>query len=272
MTEAIRPIIIRRKKVYAADGHHGGAWKVAYADFVTAMMAFFLLMWLLNATTEEQRKGIADYFSPNIPLASVSGGGSEALSGDTVFTTSKMAQSGTGADHDNAKRQSSFYEDEAAKLDAEEIEKQLDAMNNELEMLDPGLAEQVMIHMSPEGIVIELVDQKDSPLFNSGSATPSSVLTTLTHILVDSLSGIGNEIKIVGHTDKHSFVNKADYSNWDLSTDRANSARRLLAKNGFPLQQVAEVSGKAATEPLTNDPYSAQNRRISITLLTPQSL
>jgi len=97
MSEDVRPIIIRRKKVYAADGHHGGAWKVAYADFVTAMMAFFLLMWLLNATTEEQRKGIADYFNPNIPLAAVSGGGASALSGDSVFTQDTLAQNGTGA-------------------------------------------------------------------------------------------------------------------------------------------------------------------------------
>ncbi|NQZ72997.1 MAG: chemotaxis protein MotB, partial [Dinoroseobacter sp.] len=90
------PIIIKRKKIVVEDGHHGGAWKVAYADFVTAMMAFFMLMWLLNATTEKQRKGIADYFNPTIPVTRVSGGGDGALGGDSVFTEDSLAQSGTG--------------------------------------------------------------------------------------------------------------------------------------------------------------------------------
>ena len=278
MTDEIRPIIIKKKKIYAADGHHGGAWKVAYADFVTAMMAFFLLMWLLNATTEEQRKGIADYFSPNIPLASISGGGADALNGDTIFSQSKMAQSGTGSNSKKANRNHYEHEDSMDGSNnqgnddssATEIEKQLAIMNSELKESAPELAEQIMIHMSPEGLVIELIDKEDSPLFNTGSARHSEVLSALTATLVKSLDQIGNEIKIVGHTDRHSFVGSTQYSNWDLSTDRANSARRLLLESGFPLGQISEVSGKAATQPLTEDPYSPQNRRISITLLTPQ--
>ena len=106
------PIIIKKKKVIAGDGHHGGAWKVAYADFVTAMMAFFLLMWLLNATTEKQRKGIADYFNPTIPVNRISGGGEGAFGGDSVFTEETLAQNGTGAstsDSVKSKSKSSMY-------------------------------------------------------------------------------------------------------------------------------------------------------------------
>ena len=272
MTEPVRPIIIKRKKVVAADGHHGGAWKVAYADFVTAMMAFFLLMWLLNATTEEQRKGIADYFSPDIPLASVSGGGADALSGDTIFTQSKMAQSGRGSEKDKANRgRQSDGEGAQKATDPAQVEARMTAMNTQLETLDPELARQVTIYMSPDGLVIELIDEEDSPLFTMGSAKPSPVLNTLTDVLVNSLADIGNKVKIVGHTDMHGFGARNDYSNWELSSDRANAARRLLAGKGFPADQIAEVSGKAATMPYDKDPYSARNRRISITLLSAET-
>ena len=106
MTEAVQPIIIRRKKIYkVAGGHHGGAWKVAYADFVTAMMAFFLMMWLLGATTEDQRKGISEYFNPDIPLAAVSGGGADALNGDSMFTEMTKARNGTGSTRDKTQAQ-----------------------------------------------------------------------------------------------------------------------------------------------------------------------
>lgn len=256
MSDELRPIIIKKKKVYAADGHHGGAWKVAYADFVTAMMAFFLLMWLLNATTEEQRKGIADYFNPNIPLAAVSGGGADALAGDSLHTQDTLAQNGTGANGDEKEKGASV-----------EVQQQVEAMNQALIAADKQLSEHLMLKISPEGLVIEIVDKTDSPLFDSGSAQPSPILTELVSIVAQSFQSVGNEIKIVGHTDNHAFASERNYTNWELSSDRANTARRLLTQKGFPAGQIAEVVGKASTEPLSDDPYSPHNRRISITVL-----
>ena len=259
MSDAPQPIIIRRKKVYAADGHHGGAWKVAYADFVTAMMAFFLVMWLLNATTEEQRKGISDYFNPDIPLAAVSGGGSDALKGSSIYTQDTLAQDGTGA---RDEKQTS-----KKPVDAEALEQKVKKMNEALVTVDKGLSEHLMLKMSPEGLVIEIVDKTDSPLFDSGSARPSPILQELVAIVAQSFESVGNEIKIVGHTDNHAFPAARGYTNWELSSDRANTARRLLTQKGFPSTQIAEVVGKASTEPLSEDPYSPHNRRISITVL-----
>lgn len=264
MSDAARPIIIRRKKIIAGGGHHGGAWKVAYADFVTAMMAFFLLMWLLNATTEEQRKGIADYFSPNIPLAAVSGGGADALSGDSILTQDTLSQSGTGVKskegHDAQRNRSAAA---AAKL----AEQQTEALNTALMAEDKELLDHVTLKMSPEGLVVELIDSDSRPLFNVGDATPSELLRKLLRVLTDSFRDVENSIKIVGHTDARAFITSTGYSNWELSTDRANTARRLLMNYGFEREKIGEVSGKASTDPLSGDPLDARNRRISITLL-----
>lgn len=254
MSNDTRPIIIVRKKVVAGDGHHGGAWKVAYADFVTAMMAFFLLMWLLNATTEEQRKGIADYFSPNIPIAAVSGGGSDALSGDSLYTVDTLTRSGTGAQVENSRK-------------SELSEAQMDALNEALQAENSALMEHVSLKMSPEGLVIELIDGEDDPLFAVGQARPSDLLQQLLKVVSESFGSVQNSVKIVGHTDALGFHNTARYSNWELSTDRANTARRLMIDYGFPYLQISEVSGKAYTDPLSDNPLAAGNRRISITLL-----
>lgn len=263
MTETVRPIIIRKKKVYAADGHHGGAWKVAYADFVTAMMAFFLLMWLLNATTEEQRKGIADHFSPNIPIVSVSGGGSGALSGDSIFTQDTLIKSGTGAKDNGDDAVNSEQKDQAD----EKSQNQIKALNEALIAQNEGLLKHVSLKLSPEGLVIELIDGDDAPLFSIGDTTPSDLLKELLMVVTDSFSSVKNNIKIVGHTDSRAFANRKQYSNWELSTDRANIARRLLVSNGFAIEKISEISGKAYTDPLSDNPLAPQNRRISITIL-----
>ncbi len=264
MSDAARPIIIKRKKIIAGGGHHGGAWKVAYADFVTAMMAFFLLMWLLNATTEEQRKGIADYFSPNIPIAAVSGGGSDALSGDSLFTQDTLSRSGTGVKNDTGNAE----QEETKKAEAAALtEAQIEALNNALLSENADLLEHVSLKMSPEGLIIELIDSTSEPLFSVGEATPSALLLQLLRIVTDSFGSIQNNIKIVGHTDARAFATGTNYSNWELSSDRANTARRILMDYGFPSEKISEVSGKAYTDPLALDPLAAKNRRISITLL-----
>lgn len=266
MSEAVRPIIIRRKKVYAAAGHHGGAWKVAYADFVTAMMAFFLLMWLLNATTEEQRKGIADYFNPNIPIAAISGGGSDALNGDSIFAEEIRAKDGTGALQSTTHDKSPEGKTDSAEVEAITSER-IEALNAALQAENSQLAEHVMLKMSPEGLVIELVEGDNKPLFSIGNSQPSDLLIKLISVISDALGSVNNDLKIVGHTDSRAYISGSTYSNWDLSTDRAHTARRLLMGKGFKEQQIVEVAGKADTDPVNDNPLAAQNRRISITLL-----
>lgn len=267
-------IIIKKVKKVSGDGHHGGAWKVAYADFVTAMMAFFLLMWLLNATTEDQRKGIADYFNPSVPVSPISGGGSDLLNGATVFSEETLARDGTGgakAYEVKAAKNVDDAEDAAAEEMArqtkglEELqEKLLDNINDEK---TKGLLKHIQTRVTPEGLVIELVDTEGEPLFEKGASRTSPTLNLLLEIVSKTLTRVANDISIVGHTDSLAYSNTGEYSNWDLSTDRAHRARRIMIKAGYPTSQISEVAGKADTEPLVEDRYAPQNRRISITIL-----
>ncbi len=269
-----QPLIIKRKKVVKGGGHHGGAWKVAYADFVTAMMAFFLLMWLLTATTEEQRKGLADYFNPTIPISRISGGGSDALNGSSIFTEETLARMGTGASHQRsvespAPARNGSELKSGAGPDQADIEKNLKSLKESLSEGSKALSEHLLIKMSPEGIVLELVDSESTPLFPVGRSTPSDLLVELLNLVSGSFSSFENDIKIVGHTDNRRYRNDAMYDNWNLSADRANTARRLLVNAGVSKYRIREVSGKADTDPLIPDnPSAAQNRRISITILT----
>ena len=267
-------VIIKKVKKVSGHGHHGGAWKVAYADFVTAMMAFFLLMWLLNATTEDQRKGIADYFNPTIPVSTVSGGGSSVLNGSTVFSEDTLAKNGTGGarasqgealeDPENPGEKSP---DEASG-DAEALKSLEEALLSQVAGEDSeGLARHIMTKVTPEGLVIELTDVDGSPLFNVGSTEVSPTMRLLLKVVTNSLSLVANEISIVGHTDGLAYSGARNYSNWELSTDRAHMARRLMLEAGLPASQINEVAGKADTEPLVEDRYAPQNRRISITIL-----
>ncbi|WP_084395899.1 flagellar motor protein MotB [Henriciella aquimarina] len=267
-------IIVKKKKVVKADGHHGGAWKVAYADFVTAMMAFFLLMWLLNATTEEQRKGIADYFNPTIPVSRISGGGSDGLNGSSIFSEQTYARMGTGATRKQTVDFPAEGDDAQKKKDAKdadeaEIAENLHSLREELGKKSRQLSEHLMIKMSPEGIVLEIVDSDSAPLFEIGRSEPTDLLQHLLGAVSESLGGFENEIKIVGHTDSRQYPNGGNYDNWNLSADRANAARKLLLANGLQVARLREVSGRADTDPLVpSDSTAAQNRRISITILT----
>jgi chemotaxis protein MotB len=323
-----RPIIIKKKKVIAGGGHHGGAWKVAYADFVTAMMAFFLLMWLLNATSEDQRKGLADYFNPTLPISRTSAGGAGMLEGKAIFGDESTAgtvpegappkpahqedgpplgsedavpdlppdavpgefAANAGADVDaetgareagnegtidlvsNALELGGLGPDEAEALAAEQAEQaQLEEVSRQVaeamrEAEDGALERHFFLRITPDGLVIEIIDADDQPLFASSSAEPAPILPLLIDILVPVLDEITNDIAVVGHTDAVRF-GSADYSNWELSADRANAARRLLAERGLAEGRIARVTGKAAVEPLVADPTAAQNRRIAITLL-----
>ncbi len=272
-------IIVKRVKKVIAGGHHGGAWKVAYADFVTAMMAFFLLMWLLNATTEDQRKGIADYFNPTIPISQMSGGGTDALSGASVFSEDELAKDGSGglktlpeitprADLETRAKPKTAGKEAAENRMLEKIES--DLLKRALADDAGELARHIQTRMTPDGLVIELVDVDDKPLFAVGSARPSPTMERLLAVVAQAIGIVENKLAIVGHTDGLAYAPQAAYTNWELSIDRANAARRLMAENGLGMDQVAQVSGKADTTPLTADKLAPQNRRISITLLRDQ--
>jgi chemotaxis protein MotB len=263
----IQPIIIiKRKKVVAGDEHHGGAWKVAYADFVTAMMAFFLLMWLLNATTEEQRKGLADYFNPTIPISRISGGGSDGLNGSSIFTEETFARMGTGATREQTV--SHPDEDKSNKSSDMEVVAKLQQLQSDLDERDGHLSDHVTVKLSPEGIIVELVDSDDKPLFSLGRSEPTPLMLTLLEVVSGSFDQFGNSVKIVGHTDDRQYTAGGTYDNWSLSLDRGATARRALVGNGVAAARIIEVSGKADTDPLIpNNPSAAQNRRISIVIL-----
>ena len=273
-------VVIKKVKKVSGDGHHGGAWKVAYADFVTAMMAFFLLMWLLNATTEDQRKGIADYFNPTIPVSPISGGGKDVLNGSSVFAEDTHAKDGTGGatTTGSLEEKSTIKEKIDEKEGAHPLENAdskaaaLDQLNDQLlnrlnDERTQGLAQHIQTRVTPEGLVIELVDIDGSPLFELGSTRASATMNLLLGVVTKSLSAVNNDISIVGHTDGRPFSGKRNYTNWELSTDRAHIARRLMIDAGLPIDQINEVAGKADTEPLVNDKLAPQNRRISITIL-----
>ena len=261
-------LIIKKKRIVSGNGHHGGAWKVAYADFVTAMMAFFLLMWLLNATTEEQRKGLADYFNPSIPISKVSGGGHGALNGSSVMSDNTLIDDGMGMESDFPRQKPHERDQERDPIDAGELETIANQINEKTqESLTSQISNHVQMRMTPDGLVIEITDADGQPLYTKGSHRPSQLLADLLAIIGPEIATVSNDIAISGHTDALTFRYDAAYTNWELSTDRANAARRLLIANGIPRDQIVEITGKADTQPISDDPRAPQNRRISITLL-----
>jgi chemotaxis protein MotB len=263
--KAAHAVIIRKKRgKKGGGGHHGGAWKVAYADFVTAMMAFFLLMWLLNATTEEQRKGLADYFNPSIPISRVSGGGPGALNGDSVFADEDLARDGAGATKSySLDARSAAAAAERARLEA--IEQKI--AEGKRNAASDELADHIETRMTPDGLVIELVDGDGEPLFEVGSTQPSRLLDQLLEVVAPVIATAENDMAIVGHTDARPYAGRAGYSNWELSSERAHIARRLLTERGVPAAQIVSVIGKADRELLSEDPLAARNRRIAVVLL-----
>jgi chemotaxis protein MotB len=279
-----RPIVIKKIKKGGHGGHHGGAWKVAYADFVTAMMAFFLLMWLINTTTPEQKRGIADYFAPESVSRSESGTG--ALLGGTSASNEGQAGQGslavkTQLRPPSAEEQSEINSKGRDNADGSASSGRSNAQNAALEqaaarlrqaMQDkPDLAElskHVLIDDTPEGVRIQLVDQDGRSMFEPGQAQPKPYAQRLLQEVAKTVVGLPNRISIAGHTDGGSLQGTGGYSNWDLSAARANASLRVLLDTGLGQDHIAEVSGKAGSDPLYPDnPHASANRRISIVLL-----
>lgn len=272
----LQPIIIKRVK---KGGHaaHGGAWKIAYADFMTAMMAFFLLMWLLGSTTEGDRKGIADYFSS--PLKVSLAGGSGAGNSSSVIP-------GGGNDlakvHGQVRRAEPSAKDAMRNVDSPRTARSKDdgarirALQKRLDAAitaNPRLNEyrsQIRIDLTPDGLQIQIVDEQNRPMFDSGSAVVKPYMRDILHAIGAALSDVDTSISLAGHTDATPYAGgDRGYSNWELSTDRANAARRELIAAGMPEAKLARVVGLAASDLLEPDnPRAPLNRRITITVLT----
>lgn len=332
--EGERPIIVKKIK---KGGHaaHGGAWKVAYADFVTAMMAFFLLLWLLNVTTDEQKKGVADYFSPASVSRSLSGAGgvmggrtiledggkissfglpsivigpsseksdqpdqpqydqrypdarqpppAAGTQGDRFPDPAEAAQRGAGQQNqegtgggpeqitDLQQIDAQAARERVAQAEAENFH-ELEAQIRQAIQANPQLAElskQIVFDNTPEGFRIQLVDEEQSSMFPSGSAAMSDKTRRLMQQVAQAVSKLPNKLAISGNTDAQPFRGQGAYSNWELSADRANAARRAMIEAGVPAERIRQVTGNADQDPLIKDnPLDARNRRIAILLLS----
>lgn len=274
------PIIVVKKIKKVAGGHHGGAWKVAYADFVTAMMAFFLLMWLLSSTSESQLEGIAEYFDPTPQIVSQSQSGAggvmggisvsaegarmddkKALTPDNITPAQPLK---SPKDLTDAELEAQNKKREQAQFD--EAKKKIEEAINTSEFKD--VAKNLKMDMTSEGLRIQIVDQDGASMFPIGSAQPFAKTEKLLAQVAQVIASMPNQISVRGHTDGAAYSEGANYTNWELSGDRANSSRRVLIGAGIPETKIANVVGKAATDNYVKDkPLDPQNRRISIILL-----
>jgi chemotaxis protein MotB len=282
-----RPIIIKKIKKGGGAGHHGGAWKVAYADFVTAMMAFFLLMWLINTTSPEQKRGIADYFAPASVSETTSGAGGilagTALGNDgakqngsqsIVQDASPDARKPTDGKAKDAARASDPAADQLKeaqqKKEAAAFASAAQSLRQALQDM-PELAElskNIIIDQTPEGLRIQLVDQEGRSMFNQGTAVPNDRAKILLRAIAKIINQLPNRISIYGHTSANAGQGGKAKGDWPLSFGRADASRNILEGAGVDPDRVYQTSGKATSEPLyPDDPTLPGNRRIAIVLL-----
>ena len=271
----LQPIIVKKIK---KGGHavHGGAWKIAYADFVTAMMAFFLLMWLLGSTTDGDRKGIAYYFSSPLKVAMAGGSGSGDSSslvkggGTDLSRTTGQVKAGDVETRRRTINLRALKEEQrrAERTRLEELKKKVeDVLANNPRLA--SLGGQIRLDMTKEGLRIQIVDEQGRPMFDSGSALVKPYMRELLRELGDVLREVPNRLTLEGHTDAQAFPgNGQGYTNWELSADRANASRRELIAGGLPEARMLRVQGLAASKLLdSKDPNSPINRRISIIVM-----
>jgi chemotaxis protein MotB len=298
-----RPLIIVKRTKRVVGGHHGGAWKIAYADFVTAMMAFFLVMWLVAAVSKQQRAAIFEYFkNPSMEQGKsvhaapgMNGPGGASLSPinlggglDAPRTTSAsiIPQIGTGPQSAGTQAHSldtqpqsgteptTTHTGQPIAPEAEE-HKRLEALRDQLreavsksQALKP-FKDQLLIDIMPEGLRVQIVDAQNRPMFDVGSAELKSYTITILRALAPYLASVPNRICITGHTDATPYPGARGYTNWELSADRANAARRILVASGYPEDKIGRVIGLAQSEPWDRkQPLNAVNRRISIIVMT----
>jgi chemotaxis protein MotB len=284
-----RPIVIKKVKKGGGHGHHGGAWKVAYADFVTAMMAFFLLMWLINTTSPEQKRGIADYFAPASVSESTSGSGGilggtslgdsgaksdgsqsviEQLAPEAPQEAEEAGKSERTGDAGGKAEADKAVQSAAAKKEADDFSSAAQSLRQAMQDM-PELAElskQVLVDQTPEGLRIQLVDQEGRSMFESGSARPNDRARLLLRAVARVVNQLHNRVTVSGHTS--ATVGKPTGDDWALSAARANASRSVLQEAGIDPDRIYQVAGKANSDPLfPDDPTLPGNRRIAIVLL-----
>ena len=275
-SKKLQPIIVKKIKK-GGHGHHGGAWKIAYADFVTAMMAFFLLMWLLGSTSEGDKKGIADFFNSPLKISLMGGGSGSGDSshvvkgGGTDLSRSggQVKQGDVEAKRKNVNLQALKAEQrraEAARLQElkDKMEQSL-ASNSKL----AAMRSQIRLDMTPDGLRIQIVDEQNRPMFDSGSAIVKPYMRELLREIGQVLAEVPNRLTLEGHTDATPFPGgDLGYSNWELSSDRANASRRELGVGGLPDNRMLRVQGLASSSLFDRDePRNPSNRRISIIVM-----
>jgi chemotaxis protein MotB len=286
---ADQPVIIKKVKKGGHGGHHGGAWKVAYADFVTAMMAFFLLLWLLNSVTQEQLEGISNYFAP-ASIAQTTSGAGGVLGGTSISQTegamnNPMSSSevtvdlpppkaGAGLEEETEEKETpdeETVEEVLEKKEQKQFEEAEEELRETIESMPQlkQLVDSLMVDNTPEGMRIQIVDQDGLAMFPRGGAKMYLHTRRVLELVAEVINKMPQKMAISGHTDSVKFSGGAGgYTNWELSADRANASRRALIELGVDPTRLARVVGRAATEPLLkDDPKHAKNRRISIVLL-----
>lgn len=270
-----QPIIIKKIKKVSGGGHSGGSWKVAYADFVTAMMAFFLLMWLLNMTSAEKRARVSTYFK-HYSIFSTSGskavslekGGGVMISGEENEGPSKTAGAPAPAPPPTIDPGQGIGQGAGAGKGAAEAFKE--SLRSAIEAKLGDIKDQVMVDNYEGGVRIQLLDTEGKAMFDVGSPNPANIATRVLKVVGDNISNLPNQVAIEGHTDSLGYKS-ATYGNWELSTERALSARKVLEKFGLEPGRITKVAGYADTVPLIKeDSKDPRNRRISIILLFPE--
>jgi chemotaxis protein MotB len=272
----LQPIIIKRVK---KGGHavHGGAWKIAYADFVTAMMAFFLLMWLLGSTSEGDKKGISDYFQSPLKVALQGGSGAGSSNSlingggnDITQTAGQVAK--TDSEEKRAKRVATEqFRQSEAKADSRRLSalsaKIAAAISNNKKLSE--FSSQIKLQITPDGLQIQIVDDQKRPMFDIGSASVKPYMRDILREIGVTLLDVENKISLDGHTDRSAYGSPLGYSNWELSADRANATRRELMAAGMPEDKLARVVGMGSSLPYDpENPKDPSNRRITLLVMT----
>ncbi|WP_018866480.1 MULTISPECIES: flagellar motor protein MotB [unclassified Thioalkalivibrio] len=273
-----QPIIVKKKVVQG--GHHGGAWKIAFADFTLAMMGFFLVMWLLVALDDDQRAGISEYFqNPSAFVGEAAAPGQAPGDGTGVdpsiidfegmpelIQDPEAMEAPTGIDEETLDELAEARDREALETLQEALEEALD----QSQALEP-FKDQLLLDLTPEGLRIQIIDRENRPMFDSASARPLDHADAILRELAGLINQVPNRVSITGHTDARPLL-RPDYTNWELSADRANAARRALVAGGTESDQIARVVGLAASVPFNReDPEAAINRRITLIVLNQEA-
>lgn len=278
MAETKPTVIVRRVKKAGHAAHHGGSWKVAYADFVTAMMAFFLVLWLMASTSKPERAAISEYFRNPSPLVGSSATPAPGMAGPGGASTS-MIKLGGATDVSRGNSNDPFQNQQKSipqPVDEQQRDKQqLEALMKELQeaisrsqALEP-FKDQLLLDLTPEGLRIQIVDKQNRPMFDLGSATLKPYTQQILHELAEYLNHVPNRISLTGHTDITAYSAARGYGNWELSADRANAARRALIDGGMDDSKITRVVGLSSSVLFDRtDPQNPINRRISIVVMT----